>query len=369
MNDRAEAETASPAETTVVRVTPEHHAALAGFYREVWDPEAKAEDIRNPPPTWLVLKENRAIGHVTTIPVSLLSEGTERPAHWVKGLWVLPEYQRSAVGFLLLKEAVRSLGYQLALAHEPAAIRLFQALGFTDVGVLSNHLRVMNARALFSKLDVKALGLGGLPALLRPALALGRITAPVSGPVADSALGIWARLAGKPSGNLRLNVTDRLDEEAADALWQAVRGTWHTAVSRTGAYLTDRYDAHDYVFATVTEGDQLSALAIVRRPREAGDQRLNGIRVAPLSELIYPANRPALGLAALEGAELAARQVKADALLCSVSADAPRSLMRRRGYVALPGNLHLLAKPAEGAVPPLDRWWVTRGDSLGDETF
>ena len=76
----------------VTRVSAEHLPALAGFYAQVWDPAATAESVRDsreragavnpvtpgePPPTWIVLREDRAIGHVTTIPFTLWIDGSD----------------------------------------------------------------------------------------------------------------------------------------------------------------------------------------------------------------------------------------------------------------------------------------------------
>ena len=92
------------------------------------------------------------------------------PAYWMKGFWVLPEHQRSAAGFLVLKAAVSALdGLSMALVHEPAAIRLFQALGYADLGALPNKLRLLRAGSLLSRFDADTLGLRGLPSWLRSA--------------------------------------------------------------------------------------------------------------------------------------------------------------------------------------------------------
>jgi hypothetical protein len=193
------------------------------------------------------------------------------------------------------------------------------------------------------------------------------------GPIADGATTLWATVASGPLGTVRLEVTAELDQDAAEGLWRTVRHEIAASPLRGGAQLAERY-AHDdqYVFVHGRGHDGLVGLGIVKRPRAEGDSRLRGIRVSTLSELLYPPSRPLVGLAVLRGAESAARALGADALLCGASAAPVRALVRRRGYLRLPANLHVLARlPAERDPAPtrIDEWWVTRGDSGGDGAF
>jgi hypothetical protein len=368
----------------VTRVEAEHLPVLAEFYRRVWDPAATPQGVAaararaaaanpvapgEPPPTWIVLREDRAIGHVTTIPITLWLDGRDQPAHWIKGLWVLPEFQRSAVGFLVLRAAVQELGTSLALVHEPAAVRLFGALGFTDLGGLPNDLRVLRARSLLRKLDLDALALGAVPAAVRPLLRWATAGAGLAAPVLDLATRLWAGIASGPAGRHTITMAESLDVPGSEALWQAVQSEVGAGTCRGGSELAARYSADDYVFVHVRDAARLVGLAIVKRPRAEGDARLRGIRIATLSDLLYAPSQPRTGLAVLRGAEAAAVTLDADALLCGASAAAVRNLARRRGFLPLPSNLHVLARAPDEAPARLDAWWVTRGDSGGDGVF
>jgi hypothetical protein len=136
-----------------------------------------------------------------------------------------------------------------------------------------------------------------------------------------------------------------------------------------------RYDAArdaEYRVVTVRERGALVAWAVVRRPNDAGDPRLRGVRVATLSELLFPPDRPALGLAALRGAERAAREVDADAIVATGAPPALAALLPRRAWVRIPGNVHLLVRDPAGAAglpAALDAWWVSRGYSHKDDAF
>ena len=372
----------------VVRVESEHVPALAGFYRRVWDPDATAASVQRaraaaaaanpvtpgePPPTWIVLQDGIAIAHVTTIPVRLWLNGRERSAHWIKGLWVLPEYQRSSAGFLVLRAATSGVSPALGLVHEPAAIRLFQALGYTDLGGLPNAIRVLRPREVLRRLDLEVLGLGSMSTWLRAALRLGKAAAPLIGPVIGAATAIWSAAASGWSSGLRIDVEAECDRDGIDQLWSSVKGGIRAAPARDARHFAERYGGRpDYRFVHVRSDSRLVGLGVVKAPGDEGDSRLHGIRVASLSDLLHAPGDRGSGLAVLRGAERAARAMSADALLTSASAAAIRPLLERRGYLRLPANLHVLARiPGEAPPPPagIAEWWLARGDSGGDGSF
>src|SRR5688572_26307900 len=123
--------TAAP--SRVVRVDGSHLHALTEFYREVWDRAATVSGVQQSRaaaaerniadpgaaiPTYLFMRGERALGHLTTIPLRLWLDQSDRAAHWLKGLMVLPEARNGPVGFLLLKSAIAELNPTLALVVE-----------------------------------------------------------------------------------------------------------------------------------------------------------------------------------------------------------------------------------------------------------
>jgi hypothetical protein len=377
----------------VVRERPEHAPLVAEFLRSVWDATATPEKVldaradaaaTNPvnpgeqPPTFLFLHDGRVAGFVTTIPVKLWEANTERGVHWLKGLMVLPELRNGPVGFLTLKEAVRELPCALSMVVAPPARRLFEALGFTPVGLLPNAVRIVRPSTFVRKLDLDALGVGSLPRWAPAAFNAARgagLTPLISG-------ALWA--GGETLGGLRrfgniggLSISDRADIPHADttALWHKVRDELMCSPVRDGETLSRHYatsaDAAAYRFVEVRDGKRLRALAVVRRPSEHGDARLKGIRVATLSDLLCaPSDRPAL-LAALRGAESAARLAGGDALLCSASHPAYASAAVQTGFVPAGANVHFMVRHADrkASVPPFGSWHLMRGDSRADEVF
>jgi predicted N-acetyltransferase YhbS len=375
-----------------VRVDHRHTAALVGFIREVWDPTATPAAVRraraaaaagNPAargdeaPTFLYLASGRPLGHVSTIPVRLWLGQSEVTAHWVKGLMVLSEHRNGPVGFMLLKEALRHLRTALAMVVQPAPRRLFQALGFRDLGALPNYLRILEPTKVLRRLDLTAVGLEGTPRWAQLAVRLAQRwgLARVGGPAAAGITWAWTAAAGGLARGLDVGCPAEPDVSECDDLWGRVRRHITATPVRDGAYLRWRYDTSEsgkYRLGTVHDCTGLAGIAVVRRPRGAGDPRLAGIRVATLSEVIFPPNRPEVGLATLAAAEGIARQVEADALLCSASHRSLRILLRRRAFVPVPGNVHVLARaPCESEAFPeaLGEWCLTRGDSNADDVF
>jgi hypothetical protein len=117
---------------------------------------------------------------------------------------------------------------------------------------------------------------------------------------------------------------------------------------------------------------RLGGVAVIRRPSETPDARLKGIHVATLSDAVFEVGDRATALALVRGAEVIARRMGAEALLCSSAHPALTSALRRRAWLRLPGNLHLMMR--EGPTPlrvptAVERWWATRGDGAADEAF
>src|SRR5262249_35988450 len=156
----------------------------------IWDPGATPESVArarardaaynavNPGeefPTYLFVKQERVLGHLTTIPVQLRAGGIDRAAYWLIGFMVDPQYRNGPIGFLLLKQAVRDPAITLSLTVQPTTIRLLTAVGFRELGVLPNYLRPLRPGRILSKLDPESLGLTGLSAAVRMAARAARL--------------------------------------------------------------------------------------------------------------------------------------------------------------------------------------------------
>ena len=171
-------ETAVKPKIEVSFFTDAHCASVAEFFRQVWDPAATEESVRagrlgamqsNPfqpgqdIPTVLFLQDGKVLGYVSSIPVSLWNGAGEQPAFWVKGLMVLPEHRNGPIGYYLVKELLKKMPCALSLTVAPASRRLFQSLGFHELGMLTNQLRILRPAAVARRLNLKELGGGRAP--------------------------------------------------------------------------------------------------------------------------------------------------------------------------------------------------------------
>jgi hypothetical protein len=376
--------------------TDEHADAIAAFYRETWSPDATAESILaarrraaaenvvapgEAPPLALVLEGSRVIACCGSIPQRLWDGVAEYPAYWVKGLMVLPEYRRGPIGFLVGKALAAHLPRATVPVVAPAARRLFGALGYTDLGAVTNFVRALRPGSLAQRLDVAGLGLA-LPGWLTAGVRLAQRArvAGVAGGAVGIALDLAAAVTRRGAGRLSTDCTiEPPAREELDRLWRTAREAIVASPVRDGRYLRGRYgatgtapDENRYAFVTARDGTQLVGVAVLLQPRAISDPRLRGVRVATISDIVFPPERADVGLALLGAVERAARSAGADAILATTSHSALARLLRRQAYVALPGNVHFFLHDTTGTARwprDLASWWLARGDGEADEVF
>jgi hypothetical protein len=372
--------------------TEEHAGAIAAFYRETWSRDATAESVLaarrqnvvapgEAPPLAIVLEGSRVIGCCGSIPQRLWDGVAEHPAYCIKGLMVLAEYRGGPIGFLVGKALAEQVTRATVLVVAPAARRLFSALGYTDLGAVTNFVRALRPGSMAQRLDVASLGLR-LPRWLTAGVRLAQRArvASVAGGVAGLALDLAAAVT---RGGAARFITECAVEpparEELDGVWRCAQGAIGASVVRDGWYLRWRYggnvtaaDHNRYAFITVRDGTRLVGVAVLLQPRAIGDPRLRGIRVATISDILFPPERRDVGLAILGGVERAARSAGADAILATTSHRALARLLRRQAYVALAGNVHFFLRDVSGAArwpQDLASWWLARGDGEADEVF
>lgn len=378
-------------EIRVVRAGDDHAAHLAAFYRDVWDPGATAEGVLAArgaqaaanhgepgvaPPTFVVLSGERVIGHVGTLALRLWDGEREQVAYWLKGLMVLPEFRNGPVGYLVLKEAARQLPCSAALLVAPAARRLMGALGYREVGAMTDHARVLRPARLLAALDPDAAWLAPRLGRLRPLVHAARASR--VGRFAAGAAGILLRLATAAARLPALATTVQVDawpdDDELDTLWRAARADIGAAAVRDAAGLGARFRGDpSYHVVTARRSGRLAGVAIVRGPRGVGDPRLAGVSVATIADILFAPQDRAVGLALTGGAERVARACRADVLLCGATHPALAGVLARQAYLRLPGTIHLLVRDARADrsvwTPDVARWWLTRGDGGADEAF
>jgi hypothetical protein len=287
-----------------------------------------------------------------------------------------------------VKELSRHLDCSTILTVAPAARRLFSALGYTDLGAVTNWTRPLRPSVMAERLDLDALGQNKLPKWMSVGVSAARRTgiAGLAAKLAGLGLDVASGLARLPAAHLDTAGLGAPSRAELDELWIAARKNLTASPVRDGAYLESRFgngaeqkqgeeeeeDGNPYTFVCTRDGGRLLGVAVLRRPRATSDARLRGIRVATVSELVFPLDRADAGLATLGAIERVARAAGADAVTCMTSHPSLRVLLRRQGYLRLAGNVHFFLRDVSG----LDRfrtdlgaWWLGRGDGESDTSF
>ena len=387
----------SELDTSKIRVaalSDQDSIALAQFYRQAWNASAPADDTAPnqvapnqgcpfvaglPPPVTGVFVDEQIVGHLGSIPTELWDGSRSHGAHWLKGFMVLESYRNGPIGYLLLKHMMKQVSLSAVMTVAPAARRLFAACGFKDFGSVPNYITVIRPTRLLQAIDPDKLGLASLPAALRSVMRAAKL-----GPVAwllggcaglglallDAVNWVWA-------WGLQARVLKGPPPIAEiDELWRQLRERLDLAPSRSGAYIDWRYVASSagrYEFIEVRRGKRLAALAVVRRS-ERVDERLAGLHLGLVVDLIVDPQDSAAAGAALLAARGWGRRAGCDAVLLTISHRGIGRLVKRLGYVKIPGNVNFMLRvpsgvPTEAMHAPKDmeRSWLTRGDAWGDD--
>ena len=360
--------------------------ALAAFFREVWDQRATAElvstarrqaaaaNLAEPGaevPTTVVLADDRVVGYCSSLPIELWDGSVSHPGYWVKGLMVLPEYRNGPIGYRVLQELVAQLRRSVVLTVVPASVRLFEALGYANLGVVPNYLSILRPGRLASRAPVASLE-GRLPGLVVRAVRFAQRTGLAE--LGGGAIGLGVRAATGINAISRIGLTvdhaDRLPSSGdLDSLWlSACRSGW-AGVARNARYLDHRYGRDRYHFVTVREQGTLRALAILQAPREQNDERVRGLSLGALSDLVVRQGDSRAAILATRSAVALARELGGDALLASTPSGWIRRLLVSQAWLPVPGNLCFLVRetdPARSWPTTLERWWLMRGDGESD---
>jgi hypothetical protein len=375
----------------IVPLSDEHAEPLAAFFREMWGADGSADEVlaaqrraaaENPvdpgmhPPTMVALREGRVVGYCSSLPNRLWDGTREVGSYWAKGLMVVPELRNGPIGFLVLKALTAQFRIGTSVTVADGSKRLFGALGYRDYGAAPNFLLPLALGFIAAEVSLDQMGTGRMPPrLVRAVQLLQRVgVARLGGAVLGAVLRI-PQFVQRRAG-LEVVAQERLDHTEMNALWARCRDEIRAAPVRDAAFLLGRYQEADggarYRFVTVHDAGALVGLGIVRRIAETGDPRLGAIRVAALSDALFPPSRPDVAQALLAGVRRLALRSGAHAVLCTASHRALRTALRRAGYIPIGGNIHFFIRdPGAVATWPDDLadWWITRGDGFSDESF
>lgn len=359
------------------RVATDDLPMVAAFYRTAWHEGGDESPTQSTPrPEWferapavIAIQGDRIVGYLGTLPMRLWKNGREVDAHWFKGFMVVPEFRNGPIGFALVREAMKYVNDVAVLTVQAASWRLFQAAGLTLVGTVPNYLRLLRPARVAQTLDLARVPLGRIPSwAISSARVAQRVgVAGLGGAIAGlgASLAAGVRGAGESVTTSGMNGADA----AMDATWAQMRDATRYAQARDAAYVRERYADESVFRCSCVSGKVGSAFTMVRRPRAGGDERLSGLSVAVLSDLMAPLDQAGLILSAVRRAEDDARALGADAIVCSASHPSLGRLLKRRSWIQIPANLQFLMRVKDAPPATLADWWLTRADGNSDEGF
>lgn len=339
---------------------------------------APVDRARPDAPIFLFLKNEKAIGHVATIPVKVSTEAGIAGAHWIVGFMVLPEYRNGIVGPLLIKEVNRALNCALSLHVETSVLRILTGLKWIHVGVLPQYLRVVNANefvrnlslSLKTRLDGERWGTT-LRSLVDSALAQWLTAASLT-----AAQRLWILLASivKPGRGPEKVVEEQHFDESYTDLWRSVSKRLKASLVRDQDALRSRFDRtmDRYRVLACRHEDKLLGYCILKIKMFSNDQRLGNMKVGTIVDCLFNPDTPATLQALLSHAMEVFQKAGVHAVLCTASLREVRRGLLASGFFRIPGNLNFAFHAREStslSQVPLEQWHLMRGDSDADQNF
>lgn len=329
-------------------------------------------------PTFVFLKDEKIVGHVTTIPVQLSIPSGVKAAHWVVGFMVLPEYRNGLVGPLLIKKVNRELDCAMSLHVELPVLRILTGLKWVHKGMLPQYLRVMNAGGVVGNIQpstVEAVTAGGKGFFLRPYLSSRFVRWIGSAGLALGQRLWWGMNCLARSKPIQADLQwEEAFDDSYTLLWQSVAGQFGAALVRDRAALESRYGGkiERYRLLTCRRNGKLLGYCIVKLKQFANDRRMGNIKLGTIVDCLYDSRGPFVLHGLVAHVAQWARQEGVDALLCTASLTSLRQGLLRNGFFRIPGNLNFAyhsRSPSELEKISLDAWHLMRGDSDADQNF
>jgi GNAT superfamily N-acetyltransferase len=353
----------SSAEIVVGRRRPEDREALERMYAEVFGVEALERSRarwlwqyeRNPhcppegPEIWVAKENGVVLGQYASMSVRLKVKDRTLRASWGMDVMVDPKLQKKGVGTLLFDYWDTHVEAPLGLGLSLASYRLFQKLGWEDVGPVPCYSRPLDPAALLER---------------RFGRGWGRALAPLV------RIGLRVAYPARPSPRRDRDTIsiERLDGpfgEEFDRLWETASTGYDFVAERKSRYLEWKFHEIPYVTYEVYQAlreEQLVGYIVLRTAVK------NGVRLGLIVDLFAHPDDIQVVDALLDWAETWARKNRAARLQMFTFNRPIAARLRRKGFMRIKSPmqfcLHIHADHVDASFfRDTSRWHVTFGDS------
>lgn len=370
-----------------------HLPALIEFIRTVWDKNASAdaflrkrrEDYSENPygaegdfPIVILIEDNKIVGHIAATPCKLWARQAEVLMYWLSGLYLLPECRGGGSGYLLPKKLIDNLSVVTGFFVLEAPLKIYRKLGWVIVGKIPEYIKIINPRGFFTKIDITALD--RLPKGLMKSILEILLDRRFLGPTVFSSMvnlynSLWKLFTLNRHLGMSVKIVEDFDERV-DMLWERTKYLLKYSQVRRSAYLNWRFKSNKGWTKVICEdGGRVLGYAIISVKVFTEKERLPGIKVVSIIDLLWDFEKPRVLEKLLHFVEKLAREKEGDILLCSVNSRNARNILLRNAFLRIPGTVHFAFHCLDNKLSlshKMDEWFITRGDadaagSLGPE--
>ena len=358
---------------------------LLDFYKRIWDPDLNEEKLnhrfrveypRNPYfheggfPIALLIVDDQIVCHTIGTPCRLWAHNSERPMHWLSGLYLLPEFRGQGYGNLIPISLTKTFPIVSGLAVIAPSVRIHQKLGWTIVGKIPEYIKILKPKLFLLHIDLTKLK--NMPRVLKRFAAIYELFKKsfflsfASGFI-DLYYRFLDKKAYKPSGykNVSLMPVDDFDHRV-DALWDKSKRLIRFAQVRSSKYL-NWYFASDkgWIKLLLSIDGVIEGYAIIS-VKSFGDQdQLPGQKVASVIDMLWNFSKPDILAVFIRQIEAYLRQLDVYFMIFSIHHISARKIFIDQGYLPIPSTMHLMINsslPDVNLSNNKDDWFFTRGD-------
>ena len=320
-------------------------AADASRLRWEWQYRRNPNNPGGEPEIWIAREGPAIIGQYATMPVRLSVKGREVRGSWGMDVMVAPERQRRGLGEVLFRTWDRNVGASLGLGLSDASYRLFQKLGWPDVGPVPCLVKPLTRRAVRHP---------------RWPMPINRLISAVTWPI----VAIVAR--ARPL-RAEVRIVQRFDDSFT-RLWEKLAGKFDLAVRRDAAYLNWKFVGAPHVrysVAALLRDGQTAGYAVYRHLQEPRG------RVTLLVDFLADPDDVSGFQTLLRWVDREARHEDSDKIRAFAMHAGFRHVMRRSGYFQVKSTMEFVIKVNGADVTPdfyedTHTWHITLGDSDQD---